>query len=347
MSLKIHGCFFRLFMACINRPETVLTARSPHSDTPHTSRLKGGIRGVLEERAGSELGSWFEAETNIREETMVSEGSPIALRGLVEIRNRALLLSLGRVYLCHDPILKKIGRELHEHANLLQQEILSLKEQFPGKFAHDIDTHEIMEQILIMARRLQEPDQGLNEKCSMGILGRELEAQVKTLALAIGKLKTKVEGTHAYTPRDAFARALGGLTLLGGFIRMFTKILAFALILAMIPLAYLYFTMENEGALQQEVARNNAHIQAQMGILADLEQKKKEILSQIRQLEQVRKSRQDTVDILELNQKLLGIDGDRNRVEADIRINAKKNEDVKQKIQKLRGKSFVERILRL
>jgi hypothetical protein len=105
--------------------------------------------------------------------------------GLNEIRDRALMLSLGNEYLCKDIFLKKMGVSIALNVKELARDISSLKSNSPGKPANVVEADQILKSIYRTARRLQEPDDEISKKCSVGVLGRELEASVNSLARAL------------------------------------------------------------------------------------------------------------------------------------------------------------------
>ncbi|MFP3927938.1 MAG: hypothetical protein ACLFUP_03470, partial [Desulfobacteraceae bacterium] len=52
---------------------------------------------------------------------------------LHEIRDRALMLDIGRGYLCEDRMLTKLGQEIEDLLSSLSEEAGSLERRFPGR----------------------------------------------------------------------------------------------------------------------------------------------------------------------------------------------------------------------
>jgi hypothetical protein len=116
-----------------------------------------------------------------------------------EIRDRALMLSLGNEYLCKEVFLKKIGQAIALNVKELANDISLLKRELPERFGGDVQTDRILKGIYNTARRLQEPDEEVHQKCSIGVLGRELEGNINSLARVIKPMGQQVqEGRSAH-----------------------------------------------------------------------------------------------------------------------------------------------------
>jgi hypothetical protein len=109
--------------------------------------------------------------------------------GINEIRERALMLSLGNEYLCKDIFLKKMGVSIALNVKELASDISSLKSNSPGKSGNVVEADQILKGMYRTARRLQEPDDEISKKCSVGVLGRELEASVNSLARVLKAMR--------------------------------------------------------------------------------------------------------------------------------------------------------------
>jgi hypothetical protein len=70
--------------------------------------------------------------------------------------------------------------------------------------ASDVDMGTVVEDIRSIAQDLKDPDTGLDDKCTAGELGRELEKSVEALTSAVKTLIAKVEGElPEYSKKDA------------------------------------------------------------------------------------------------------------------------------------------------
>jgi len=74
---------------------------------------------------------------------------------LHDIRDKAILLSLGKAFLCEEVFLMKIGHSIDESLEHLREDILSLKMRFVGKFVEEVDTDSILDDLHSQASFLQ------------------------------------------------------------------------------------------------------------------------------------------------------------------------------------------------
>ena len=275
------------------------------------------------------------------------------LNALHEIRDIALIMSVGNVYLCEEPFLRKIGHAVDRVLEDLHSEILSLKKRFPGQFAQDIDTDAILEDLHAKAERLQNADAAINTKCGGGQLGRELEEMVSTLTAAVKEVTSKVEGKLPGSPTrysllglfNPF-KALG--RLVSSFSSLVVKLALFIIILAIGPLAYLFISMEKEGTIQKAIDQSQAYIQTQRQAMFSLEQERAEIAKQIEamRLKGDELNRQEKIEIMELNVKVHSLDQKRHAIEVEIDSHQNKIAENLERIKEVRKKPFLQRLLR-
>ena len=270
------------------------------------------------------------------------------VRAIREIRDSALMLSLANAYFCEEPFLKKIGRAIDSNVEKLKGDIYSLKKSFPGKFVDEIDTDEIIKEIHRTAQGLQNPDQDINERCTVGSLGRELEDSIKSLSNAVNAIRTQVEGRGVtYTQKDSavglfvhIKDSLGASFLFG------VKIFICLLVLALVAFFYLFLTMENKEDLKREMAKSEAFIKSQQEIVSQLDLKNKEFSERIKSLEQGNPSREERIEILDLELKIQKNQDERIQEQAKIEINDKKMMENRKKIEEIENSSFFKRLLR-
>jgi hypothetical protein len=275
------------------------------------------------------------------------------LNALHEIRDIALMLSLGNVYLCEEPFLKKIGHAVDRVLEDLHGEILSLKKRFPGQFAQDIDTDAILDDFHAKAEQLQNADAAINAKCGGGQLGRELEEMVSTLTAAVKEVTFKVEGklpgsARRYSLLSLFNpfKALG--RLVSTFSSLVVKLALFIIILAIGPFAYLFISMEKEGSIQKAIDQSRAYIQTQRQTIVSLDQERAEIAKQIEamRLREDELSRQEKIEIMEINVKAHALDQKRQAIEVEIASHEDKIAKNLEKIEEVKKKSFLQRLFR-
>ena len=273
------------------------------------------------------------------------------------IRDNALLLSLGRKYLCKEPFLKKIGHSVDFQLKQLQEDIVTLKRKFPGKFlqGQEVDTDGIVTELSRIAERLRDPDKKVQKKCTIGELGRELEEGVDTMALAIDEIWDQVEGRGAtYSAKESAADFFGGIkNAIGSLVRsvvktvvLFFKILFLVTsVLALIFLA-LYMTMETEEKYLKHIEKIDAMIMPQKQLIAECDQEIAEISRQVNRLREGKETRQALMNVMELNVKIHTLR--EKRQEAEVKINLYENDRIEneEKIELVRNKTFLERLLR-
>ena len=280
-----------------------------------------------------------------------SETQHITADSLGRIRDGALLLSLGNAYLCEEPFLIKIGRSIDVNLERLKEDISSLKSKFPGKFTNEVDTDEIIKEIHSTAQSLMEPDNELNEKCIVGELGRDLETSITTLSDAIKVIRSQVDGSGVtYTKKDSFIKAMKsarGFKGLWSPVRaafvVSLKILIGLILIAILPFAYLFFTMETEGNIVKEMTKSQAQIRVQEDIVSQIDQKIAELSQKVRSLEKGIPSRRDKVEIMELEIEISKIDEERDRAEYEITSHQEKVTEYKRRIEELQATPFTKR----
>jgi hypothetical protein len=273
-------------------------------------------------------------------------------KALRDMRDRALILVMGNDYLCETPLLKRFGRDIDKSSEQIREDIASLKKRFPGRFAFELDTNQIIDKILATAKRLQEPDQELDNLCKTGELGQELSDHINALARAIQEIKAQVEGASlTYTSKDSLLKGVDALKGVGSSAGRaagrFSKLLVTAVFLCILALSYLYMTMEKEGPFLKEASQIEMRVQAQKERIADLDKKKRELSGKINALRDMRQNRETRVEILELSGRLHDVEEKITQAEAQILIYERDIQELRRKIQKLRNQSFVERLLHL
>ena len=97
----------------------------------------------------------------------------------------------------------------------------------------------------------------------------------------------------------------------------------------------------------KQIALNEANIQAQKEILLKLESDKAEINQKIETMRRKVQSRQDKIDLLDLNVLIHKANEKRNDVELEIALHERKIQQGRKKLEELRSKPFIERLLRM
>ena len=277
----------------------------------------------------------------------LGEGFP-ALHG---IRDKTLLLSLGNAFLCEEGFLKKTGVAIESQLDNLRQEIVALKMRFPGKFATEIDTDGILEDLEAHSRRLQNPNKGLIDKCTIGALGRALEETLDALTAAVRTIKRRVEGeTPAYTAKDSVLgvidKAKTPASMVTRLVSMTVKAVLVLLLLSLGPLTYLLLSMDRESALLKEIAQSEAAIQTRTEAVLLMEKESEAIRQRMEAMKGDDAPRETKLQIMEMNVEVHSLDQSRNRAEAEISAHQEKIREKQERLQAVREKPFLARLLR-
>ncbi len=267
---------------------------------------------------------------------------------LHEIRDKAILLSLGKAFLCEEVFLIKIGHAIDESLENLREDILSLKMRFVGKFVEDVDTDSILDDLHSQAQFLQNPDRRVTDKCTVGTLGAELEETVGVLTQAIKTIKGKVEGeVEEYTAKEAVVKgAKTAGSLVSRVVSLVVKLVILLFLLALGPAIYLGVTMDREGPLQKRIAESKAFIQSQKAQIESLRKERDGLAGKAASSQGDNLSREQKLEIMDLNVKVHALDQRVNRAEAEITGQERLIRLNQQKLEEVKSKSFLQRYLR-
>jgi hypothetical protein len=267
---------------------------------------------------------------------------------LREIRDKAILLSIGNAFLCEEVFLKKIGHAMDESLDHLREEIFSLKMMFVGKFVEDVDTDSLLDELHSQAELLQSPDRRVTDKCTVGTLGTEMEEAVQTLALAIKTIKSKVEGeVEEYTKKDAVVKgAKSAGSLVSSVVSLVIKTVILLLLLALGPAIYLGVTMDREGSLQKQIAESKVYIQSQKAQIASVRKERDELAARAESSQGDNLSRQQKVEIMDLSVKVHSLDQKVHKAEAEVTEHERRIAMNQQKIEEIKLRTFRQRFLR-
>ena len=282
-------------------------------------------------------------------------GSQYNLDSLHGIQDNALLLSLGHKYLCHEILLKKFGDAIESHLNGLRDEIAIIKKKFPGKFMFQqkVDANKIIEELHRTAERLKHPDEEITKKCSAGEVGKKLETAVELLNQAIDEIKVQVEGQGvSYTVTDSilkqFSRIGTVFRALGRTVKAIFKTALILTLLALIPFTFLFVTMEKESELQADIAEMKSLIPPQKRIILECDKVIEEISRKIEAMRQGTQdpSRQQLLEIMDLNVKIHTLSEKRQKAEIAVGVHENDLMEKMAKLESLKEKSFIEKLLR-
>ena len=278
----------------------------------------------------------------------MAASSEHAVDAMREVRDRALLLGLGREYLCAPPFLKKYGRELGNALSSLQEDIQDLKKKFPGRFAQEVDTDRILEGMRELAHRLEASDADIQDQCMAGRVGQDLEARLKALSDAVTGVRLQVEGEpRAYTGTEAVA---GAFVRAGGVFRgglgLAAKALGFVLLLGIGVFFFLFFTMEKEEKFLEIIAQSQARRHELQNDLDGLESRLAPLQDRLEFMENRVLMREDKLRFMELELELERLEKNVRSTEVEIDQYRSAIQEAEEKLRRLREKGFLNRLLR-
>jgi hypothetical protein len=269
---------------------------------------------------------------------------------LHDVRDNILLLSSGNAFLCEEVFLDKTGKAIESQLNNVRQEIVELKTGFPGKFATEIDTDSIIEDLHAHSQRLQNPDKEIIDECTTGALGRAMEETLDALTTAVRKVKKRVEGeTPAYTTMDSVLgvidKAKTPASMVKRLVSLAVKTVLVLALLSLGPLTYLILSMDRADALQKEIAESEAIIQSQKDRIGSLERERATIWQRIEFMKADDLPREAKFEIMEMSVKLHSLDQNRHMAEAEISAHEERMRINKQRLQEVTERPFLDRLM--
>ena len=272
---------------------------------------------------------------------------------LSALKDNVLLLTMANDHLGDEKFLIKIGNNISQAVEFLNRDISSLKKEYPGKFMNDVDTDSILQKIDNAAQRMLRPDKETMENHSSGTLGREMESYVISIKKAINLIRSKVQGTDFDKAgkkgygRDILMPIKGMFHYAGNVIIFSVKILACIMVLAASIFSYLFFTMEKETPFLNEIQASQALIQQKKQLIPDLEHQRQDLNDKRNKMKiDSLMTRDEKVAALDVEMKIKKIDTTLNQIAIEITVHEKKITDNQEKLDALRKKSFIQRLLK-
>ncbi len=290
-------------------------------------------------------------EARAMREEVALEPRPVALR---EIKDYAVLMEMAGSYLCEEIILAKVANGIEKNLEFLKEYISALRKQFVGKPAHEVDITSPYDEILDLVKTLREPDQEDKEKIREGEIGLELKEKTRDLANALQELIEGIEGkTAKYTKADLIVQAFGHLkglvhTLITTY-KLLTRIVACVALLCVVVFVILFATMETEKEVMVKVDEVRSLIETKQVALA----KVMEEISRVKQRAEAMESkegeldREEKIKIMELKLKAHNLSEKKEKIQFEIDEQQKLLDQNLKKIEDMRRKSFLKRLLRM
>lgn len=270
---------------------------------------------------------------------------------LDELKNNVLLLTLANNYLIDDIFLTKIGNNISRAVEILERDIVELKREYPGKFVYDIDTESILEKIDKVAQKMLRPGKEIKDNHASGALGREMESHFMSIKKAVEDIKLKVRGAY-HDQRKGPAIDISGsiqsvFQSVGSMLILGIKVLACIIVLAGVVFVYLFLTIEKETTYVNEIRISSALIKDKKDQVASLEKEKQDLVDKRESLNRTyNMSRQEKVEALELEVEIRKVEDKINQLEAEISVQENKRSDNQDKLDTLRNKTFIRKLLK-
>jgi hypothetical protein len=268
---------------------------------------------------------------------------------LRNIRDNSLLLAIAHEYLAENVYLAKFGKELKKSLTDLNDDIKFLKKEFPGKFASEVNTDVILSSFDKTVEGILTGSETVLSDCKAGILGVTLFTDIKKITEAIEKIWNQVKGSDVhYTKADQVTGFLGRLNLFSGAIKLISGVLRVILLIFIIiaaGLSFLFFSMEKESSIIKENQKLMTFIQEKKAALKELEQTKIEVQTRLKSINS-NLLRTDKIAILDLETKIQVCNNDMNNIDGQIETINKQIDKNNERIEKIRAKSFMDRLFR-
>ncbi len=269
---------------------------------------------------------------------------------LRNIRDNFLLISIGYEYLAENVYLAKFGKEIKKSLTILRDDIKFLKKEFPGKFTTEINTDIILKSFDQTAENMLSGGDSVISECKSGKLAESLGADIKKITEAIEKIWNLVKGGDVkYTKTEQISGFFGRLNFLPGVLKLISgafKIAFLALIILLAAFSYLFITMERESPLLKKNREIMSVIQDKKLLLKEKEDTKKEAQARLKSLSSRSLLREDKIAILDLETKIQVCNNEINIIEGQIESENQQIDENNKMIEKIRAKSFIERLLR-
>lgn len=266
------------------------------------------------------------------------------------IRDNFLLISIAHEYLAENVYLAKFGKEIKKSLAHLRDDIKFLKKEFPGKFTTEVNTDVILKSFDRTAENMLSGGDSVISECKSGKLAENLGVDIKKVTEAIEKIWNQVKGSDVkYTKSDQISGFFGRLNLLSGAAKLISGVFRIVLVIFVILLAgfsYLFFTMERESPLLKENREITAFIQGKKAILKGKEDTKKDAQVRLKSLGNLGLLREDKIAILDLETKIQVCNNEINIIEGQIESEYRRMDENNKRIEKIRGKSFIDRLIR-
>ncbi len=271
---------------------------------------------------------------------------------LSELKDLIILLDMAGDYLCAETFLQKMALAIGENCRVLKDWSKELRERFVGKPLHEIDIEEPFEELASFSKDLMEAGGNMDDPCRKGTVARRLDEKMQFLKKRLAELKDRVEGEAApYTARDSAGRFLGKLKfIIRGFVTTYkvaSRVIFILLMICVFSFVALFITMEKEDRVLEEIHHTKDIIRSREAQLAGINSEIEKIRSKTLKMESTIVSREEKISILELNLTSHKLADSKEKIRAELDQNRKILDEKTRKLNRMKGKSFIARLLRM
>lgn len=287
-----------------------------------------------------------------------SEASPVEdLRSsdprqvLASIRDQAVMLGMAAQFLCEARVLSNLGAALEKDIERLKASVDLLRGKFVGLPPQDMDMDARLEELFLVSERLKRPETSAQGPSGLEALSKEFKEKVRAFGAALDSFQQKLDGEPApYTPSDyvvhQWDRLGTGISAAAALGRRLAKAALTIVLCAGILFLVLYFTMEKDEAFLKEIETAKAQIDKRQSELVKTEAQLREIERQLTGVRSGELSREEKVHVLELNTKARDLRQEKDRLQIEAKGLERALEEAQGRLDALRKKTLLERLLR-
>ena len=272
-----------------------------------------------------------------------------AIRAIQDI---AVMLTGASEYVCEGRMLKRYSSDIETNLDNLETYLSRLKGSFPGKFPEALRPDSSLSKIREIVTSMKGDDAKLEAKCRAGELGNELSLGLKELKAILGEIWDTLGGkvVSKYSLADRIASQGGKFkSFFLGFsplVSITGKIILAVIIVLILSFLYLYVTMESEDALITSINMDIASMRIQEDTLTQHRKEYEEATIHINALKKKKLNRDDKIQLLNLSMESKKVKERIDKSVLSIEKKEKELTDKKNRLEELRRKSFIQKLLK-
>jgi hypothetical protein len=267
------------------------------------------------------------------------------------IQDIATMLTGATEVVCEGRILKRLSMGIETNLARLENDIASLKKEFPGRFPKALKPDSSLAKIRDIARIIKEDNADVEAKCRKGELGNELTIRTLELKGTVKDIRDALSGkVSRYTLTDRIAghggRIKSFLLDLSPLISNTGRVILAVILVAIFSFVCLFLTMESEDVLLKSIRNERASLEEERDTLGRQKREHKEIREKIKSLEKKNLTREGKIQLLDLSVEESKIKELIDKTVLSIEAREKGIAEKHKKIEEIRKKSFFQKVLR-